>query len=175
MPHRLSDRRLLDDQIRATIRKHGQKIAKKHRIPIKRLEKAQTDLLGNIVMPGDIAYRKARRIWNVFFDPRPALIIQCQAEQDVRIALELGREFKIPVPLRSGGHTTAGYSGGTGRLVIDLKDLNDIAIDAEKLTAMVSCGTTFGKLNLALDARGWHLPAGECDGVRMGGFMQGGG
>src|SRR5262249_58520539 len=53
--------------------------------------------------------------------------------------------------------------------------LDDIAIDAGKLTAMVSCGTTFGKLNAALDARGVHLPAGECDDVRMGGFMQGGG
>ena len=126
-------------------------------------------------MPGDLAYEKARRIWNVFFNPRPALIIQCQAEKDVRIALELGREFKIPVTLRSGGHTTAGYSGGTGTLVIDLKELDDIAIDADNLTAMVSCGTTFGKMNAALDARGVHLPAGECDDVRMGGFMQGGG
>ena len=40
---------------------------------------------------------------------------------------------------------------------------------------MVGCGTTFGKMNAALDARGVHLPAGECDDVRMGGFMQGGG
>ena len=30
-------------------------------------------------------------------------------------------------------------------------------------------------MNAALDARGVHLPAGECDDVRMGGFMQGGG
>ena len=48
MPHRLSHRRLLDDEIRASIRKHGHKISKKHRIPIKRLEQAQIDLLGNI-------------------------------------------------------------------------------------------------------------------------------
>ena len=165
----------MDDEVRASIRKHGHKISKKHRIPIKRLEQAQAELLGNIVVPGDLAYEKARRIWNVFFNPRPALIIQCQAEKDVRIALELGREFKIPVTLRSGGHTTAGYSGGTGTLVIDLKELDDVAIDAENLTATVSCGTTFGKMNAALDARGVHLPAGECDDVRMGGFMQGGG
>ena len=175
MPHRLSHRRLLDEKIQASIRKHGHKVAKKHRIPIKRLEKAQADLLGNIVVPGDLAYAKVRRIWNVYFNPRPALIVQCEAEKDVRIALELGREFKIPVTLRSGGHTTAGYSGGTGRLVIDLKDLDDVAIDAQNLTAMVSCGTTFGKMNAALDARGVHLQAGECDDVRMGGFMQGGG
>ena len=91
MPHRLSHRRLLDEKIQASIRKHGHKIAKKHRIPIKRLEKVQSDLLGNIVVPGDLAYAKVRRIWNVFFNPRPALIIQCETEKDVRIALELGR------------------------------------------------------------------------------------
>jgi FAD/FMN-containing dehydrogenase len=175
MPHRLSHRRLHDDEVRASIRKHGNKISRKFRIPPKRLEQAQSDLLGNIVLPGDLAYEKVRRIWNVFFNPRPALVIQCQAEKDVRIALELGREFKIPVTLRSGGHTTAGYSGGTGTLVIDLKGLDDVAIDAHNLTATVSCGSTFGKMNAALDARGVHLQAGECDDVRMGGFMQGGG
>jgi FAD/FMN-containing dehydrogenase len=171
MPHRLSHRRLQDDEIRARIRKHG-KLSKKLRT---RLEQVQGELLGNVVVPGNLAYEKARRIWNVFFNPYPALIIQCEAEKDVRIALELGREFKMPVTLRSGGHTTAGYSGGTGTLVIDLKELDDIAIDAKNLTAMVSCGTTFGKMNAALDARGVHLQAGECDDVRMGGFMQGGG
>jgi len=175
MPHRLSNRRLLDDEIRARIHKLPAEFFKKHRIPSGRLEQAQADLLGNIVVPGDLSYDKVRRIWNVYFDPYPVLVIQCQAEKDVRIALELGREFGVPVTLRSGGHTTAGYSGGTDTLVIDLKQLDDIAIDTEKLTATISCGTTFGKLNAALDARGVHLPAGECDDVRMGGFMQGGG
>jgi hypothetical protein len=34
MPHRVSRRRLHDDKVRAGIRKHGNKIARKHRIPI---------------------------------------------------------------------------------------------------------------------------------------------
>ena len=75
MPHRLSHRRLHDDEIRASIRKHGGKIAKKYRIPTKRLEQAQSDLLGNIVVPGDLAYESVRRIWNVSFNPHPALIV----------------------------------------------------------------------------------------------------
>jgi len=175
MPHRLSNRRLLDDEIRTRIRGLDPAFFARLKIPANRLEQAQADLVGNIVLPGDLSYDKARRIWNVYFDPFPALIVQCQAEKDVRIALELSRDYDIPVTLRSGGHTTAGYSGGTGTLVIDLKQLDDIAIDAEKLTATVSCGTTFGKLNAAMDARGLHLPVGECDDVRMGGFMQGGG
>ena len=62
MPHRLSHRRLHDDEVRASIRKHGSKIARKHGIPVKRLEQAQSDLLGNIVVPGDLAYEKARRM-----------------------------------------------------------------------------------------------------------------
>lgn len=175
MAHRLSHRRLLDDEIRTRIRGLSPAFFAKHKIPPNRLEQAQADLVGNIVLPGDLSYEKARRIWNVYFDPYPAMIVECQAEKDVQIALELSRDYGIPVTLRSGGHTTAGYSGGTDTLVIDLKQLNDIAIDAEKLTATVSCGTTFGKLNAAMDPRGLHLQAGECDDVRMGGFMQGGG
>lgn len=174
MPHRLSRRRSRDDAVHAVLGQLHHSFFEKLKISHDRLKQAQSDLVGDMVFPGDPTYDTVRKLWNPLFDPFPALIIRCHTEQDVRIALKLGSDTGLPVSLRSGGHTTAGYSGGSG-IMVDVSALNDVFIDVENMVAHVSCGTNFGKLNSALQARGMHLPVGECDDVCIGGFMQGGG
>jgi FAD/FMN-containing dehydrogenase len=60
-------------------------------------------------------------------------------------------------------------------MVIDLSKLNYVVVDPHRKRAIVGGGTNFGHLNATLDLYKLHLPGGGCQGVCVGGYMQGGG
>ncbi|MCC0079341.1 MAG: FAD-binding oxidoreductase [Rhodobacter sp.] len=134
----------------------------------------QSAMAGEIVLKGDPGYDAARQIFNPLFNQYPGAIIYCKTEADVALALQFGQIVPQGFCLRSGGHSTAGYSTGNG-VLIDLSALDQIAVDAAAMQATVGVGCTFGQLYQALEHQGLHVPAGECPDVRVGGFVQGGG
>ncbi|APW39630.1 hypothetical protein RD110_22470 [Rhodoferax koreense] len=144
------------------------------RVPRERLKAAQARLQGYIVLPGDPAYDSDRKLANPVFDAYPTVIIYCEVESDVAIALELARGQKLPFTVRSGGHCTAGFSAGAGAL-IDVSHLDDATVDVAQAIATVGTGCPFKKFDSVLAACGLHVPGGECEDVCIGGFMQGGG
>lgn len=134
----------------------------------------QRQLTGYIVMPGDPSYDADRLLENPIFNPSPAFIVYCETEGDVALALGLSGEASMPFAVRSGGHCTAGYSSGAG-VLIDVSKLNHVSVDACALTATVQAGCDFGRFNQELERHGVHTPGGECSGVCIGGYVQGGG
>ncbi len=138
------------------------------------LDALQRQFNGRIVVPGDTDYDQDRKLSNPVFDFHPMAIIYCTSEVDVGLTLQFVRNQGVPFSLRSGGHCTAGFSGSNG-IMIDVKALNDIHIDAEALTATVGCGVEFGTFQQALDHYGLNVPGGECSDVCVGGYVQGGG
>jgi hypothetical protein len=138
------------------------------------LQAAQAKMVGHIVLPMDAGWNSGRLLANPVFSPQPSMIVYCMAETDVAIALSLATGGNVPFTVRSGGHCTAGFSGGNG-VMIDVSGLNDVVIDKVAMTAVVGTGCPFGKLNKQLAASGVHTPAGECEDVCVGGFVQGGG
>ena len=138
------------------------------------VKEAQKQLTGYVVLPGDPSYDKDRMLVNPIFNPSPAFIVYCETEIDVRIALELAGEASMPFAVRSGGHCTAGYSSGAG-VLIDVSNLDHVTVDTGSMTATVEAGCNFGKFNQVLEANGVHTPGGECSGVCIGGYVQGGG
>jgi len=144
------------------------------RIPRERLKAAQAAIQGYFVLPGDPAYDTDRKLSNPVFNAYPTVIIYCEVESDVAIALELARGQKLPFTVRSGGHCTAGFSAGPGAL-IDVSNLNDATVDAAQAIATAGTGCQFKKFDAVLASYGLHVPGGECEDVCIGGFMQGGG
>lgn len=138
------------------------------------LQEAQQRLVGHIVLPGDASYDADRMLINPVFNPTPCMIVFCECESDVRIALRLAARGNAPFTIRSGGHCSAGFSGGFG-VLIDVSGLKDIAISADGSRVTVGTGCPFKRFNAWLEDRGLHVPAGECDDVCVGGFVQGGG
>ncbi len=76
--------------------------------------------------------------------------------------------------VRSGGHSTTGYSVCDG-IVIDVSGPKYVVVDKSTMTAQVGAGTNFSYLNSYLDTQGVHIPGGLCGDVCVGGYMQGGG
>lgn len=132
-------------------------------------------LLGHIVLPGMDDYPKARRGQGLtpFDEASPQVVFMCEDELDIWYALRAVREHGWAFVTRSGGHSTAGFSSDC-ECVIDLSGVNDISLDGENRVS-AGPGVTFGKLNRFMRVHKRHIPTGNCDDVRCGGYVQGGG
>ena len=135
----------------------------------------QTHLFGYIVLPGDPAYPADVRGNSLFPDlPAPQAIVYCQVEFDITLTLMFCNDEALPFAIRSGGHSTAGFSVSAG-VVIDMSLMNGVHVDTVGKTATVQAGASLGKLNMTLKPYQLHVPGGECDTVGVAGHMQGGG
>lgn len=139
------------------------------------LSAVDQQMLGHLVLPGMPAYEQARmgRGMSPFDEGSPLIVFQCQDLHDVWVALQAIRRYDWPFIARSGGHSTAGFSSDC-QTIIDLSGLDDISLAGnDRVSAGPGC--TFGKLNRFMKAHKLHIPTGNCDDVRCGGYVQGGG
>ncbi|MFF3375476.1 FAD-binding oxidoreductase [Streptomyces sp. NPDC002680] len=132
------------------------------------------DLDGPLVRPGDASWPAARQLYNTRFDGlKPAAVAYVSHADDIRTALSYARAHSVPVAIRNGGHSYAGWSSGNGRLVIDVSKLNRVR--ASGGTAVVGAGSKLIDVYRALTARGVTIPAGSCPTVGVSGLTLGGG
>lgn len=131
-------------------------------------------LAGRLVLPGHDDYRVAAQQYNTRFDDlRPAGVAYVDHADDAAECLRFARAAGVPVAVRSGGHSYAGFSSGNGRLVVDVSALS--GIDADSDTATVGAGARTIDVYEALAVRGRTIPAGSCATVGMAGLTLGGG
>ena len=64
----------------------------------------RADLRGELIQPGDPSYDAARQVYNAMIQRRPRLIARSADVADVMAAVKFGREQKLPLAVRSGGH-----------------------------------------------------------------------
>lgn len=174
MPNWKSRKQQLDAAQFDALRNRDAAFFERLRIPRVELEKAISGLLGRMVFPWDAEYDQDRKLDNPVFDSYPAVIIYCLTESDVRICLYLGWISRLPIAIRAGGHSTAGYSSGSG-ILVDVSGLNDAVIDPDNSILTVGSGTRCDKVAKVLDLHQAHMPYAECESVCVGGFVQGGG
>ncbi|MGZ5368509.1 FAD-binding oxidoreductase [Aeromicrobium sp.] len=127
------------------------------------------------IRPADVDYDEARKLFNAMIDRRPAVIAQCSTPKDVKEALRYAGQHSLPVAVRSGGHSVAGMSTNDGGLVIDVRPMKSISIDAENRTATVGGGVTWGELDRAAHAHGLAVTGGRVSTTGVSGFTLGGG
>lgn len=131
-------------------------------------------LAGTLVRPGDADYATAARLYNTRFDAlRPAAVAYVAGTADIAECLAFARRTGTPVRIRSGGHSYAGWSSGTGRLIVDVSRLAAIRTGAG--TATVGAGARLIDVYTALGERGVTVPAGSCPTVAVSGLTLGGG
>jgi hypothetical protein len=104
------------------------------------VEKFKVGLRGQLLRPGDDAYDGARKLWNGMFDRRPGLIVRCAGTADVISAVNFGRDNRLQVAVRGGGHSFPGHSVCDGGLVIDLSPMKAIRVDPAARTARAEAG-----------------------------------
>lgn len=132
-------------------------------------------LKGRLVLPGEAAYDRLRRLQSAKYDRRPAMILRCADEEDVRRGVEFAARQGLPLGVKSGGHGLAGRAMAEGGLVLDMGDLNAVGVDAARRTARVGGGVLAGAIDRASAPHGLATVLGECPTVGYGGFALGGG
>ncbi|MFC4115394.1 FAD-binding oxidoreductase [Nonomuraea zeae] len=130
-------------------------------------------LAGTLVLPGDAGYAGARRLYNPAFDRvRPGGVAYCANAADVSRCLAFARATGVPVTSRSGGHSYAGWSTGTG-LVVDVSRMSSVAYAGGRAT--IGAGAKLIDVYDRLSRHRVSIPAGTCPTVGIGGLTLGGG
>src|SRR6516165_11958686 len=135
----------------------------------------KSELRGEVIEPGDPGYDAARKVYNAMIDRKPRLIVRCADVADVIAALKFGREHKLPISVRGGGHNAAGSGICDDGLVIDLSLIKYVRVDPKKRTVLVGGGTVWGDVDHATHAFGLAVPAGIISTTGVGGLTLGGG
>ncbi|HVI87350.1 MAG TPA: FAD-binding oxidoreductase [Dongiaceae bacterium] len=130
---------------------------------------------GDLVLPGDPAYDRARQVWNGAIDKRPAAIAYCANVDDVIRAVAFGRQSGCRLAVRSGGHNIAGLSVYDGALVIDLSRMKRIDVDPRRRTARAEAGLLLGEFDRATQAHGLATTMGVNSDTGIAGLTLGGG
>jgi FAD/FMN-containing dehydrogenase len=128
---------------------------------------------GPVLAPGSVAYEQARVVYNERFDgAHPLAVVKPAHVADVQAVVRWAQRRGVAIIPRSGGHSYAGYSTGSG-VVVDLASLDSIQLDAQ--TFAVGAGARLIDVYGILAAKGVTIPAGSCPSVGVGGLALGGG
>lgn len=135
----------------------------------------KASLRGELIEAGDQSYDTARKVYNGMIDRRPRLIARCVDVADVITAVNFGREHKLLVAIRGGGHNAGGLGVCDDGLVIDLSPIRYVRVDPKKRTVLASGGALWGDVDHAAHAFGLAVPAGIISTTGVGGLTLGGG
>jgi FAD/FMN-containing dehydrogenase len=139
------------------------------------VDELKAGLRGPLLRPGDDGYDEARRLWNGMFDRRPALIARCAGVADVVRAVNFGREHRLPLAVRGGGHSFPGHSVCDGGLVVDLSSMKGIRVDPVARTARAQAGAKWIDLDHETQAFGLGTTGGTASDTGIAGLTLGGG
>ncbi|GGJ45298.1 oxidoreductase [Neoroseomonas lacus] len=132
-------------------------------------------LRGGLIEPGDAAYADACKLYNGMIDKRPLAIARCADVADVIAAVNFGRDNRLPIAIRGGGHNGPGLGSVNDGLVIDLSSMRGVRVDPTTRTARVEAGATQGDLDHATHAFGLAVPAGIISTTGVAGLTLSGG
>ena len=130
---------------------------------------------GAVLLPSDVGYDEARRIFNAVIDRRPAVIVRCAATSDVVAAVQCARAQNLPVSIRGGGHSVSGSSVCEGGMVLDMSRMKTINVDSHTRIANAQPGLTLGDFDQATNARGFVTTMGVVSKTGIAGLTLGGG
>jgi hypothetical protein len=135
----------------------------------------RASLHGGLIEPGDPAYDGARKVYNAMIDRRPRLIARCADVADVMAAVNFGREQKLLLAIRGGGHNAGGLGVCDDGLVIDLSPMNYVRVDPKKKTVQAGGGALWRDVDHATHAFGLAVPSGIISTTGVAGLTLGGG
>ncbi|PXX66715.1 FAD binding domain-containing protein [Nocardia tenerifensis] len=136
--------------------------------------KLRDQLRGRLVLPDDREYRAAKALVDPRFNGNtPLAVVEVAQPQDVQAAVAFARDRGLPIAARAGGHSFVGASASTGALVIDVRKLDHVSVEGDRVTVGAGVNSLTALTELA--GSKLALPVGTCSSVGLAGLTVGGG
>ena len=139
------------------------------------IDELRGSIRGRVITPNDAEYDEARMVVSGEVDPHPPAIVRVADATDVASVVNFARETGTELAIRSGGHSGAAHSTTDRGIVLDLRDMKTLDIDADARTAWAETGLTAGEVSSAVWSRGLAIGFGDTGSVGIGGITLGGG
>jgi FAD/FMN-containing dehydrogenase len=139
------------------------------------VEELRFRLAGDLHEPGTAGYYDACELFNAMVDKQPLLVARCTLADDVVAALDFARRHALDVAVRAGGHSVTGASLCDDGLVLDLRGMADVEVDAQRRIARVGGGATWADVDRAAHEHGLATTGGRVSTTGVVGLTLGGG
>lgn len=130
---------------------------------------------GEVILPRDSSYDRARAVWNAMIDARPAIIVRVGDVSDIAPTIAFARANRLELAIRGGAHNVAGKGTAHEGLVLDLAALRGVVVDPQSGTVRVQGGATLADVDAATASHGLAVPIGVVSGTGVAGLTLGGG
>jgi FAD/FMN-containing dehydrogenase len=150
-------------------------MADMHTVDAEEISALREAVRGQVLGEGDPEYDEARRVWNGAIDRRPALVVRCADVADVQQAVAFASGHGLPIAVRGGGHSVAGFSTCDGGVVVDLGLMRSVFVDADARVARAQPGATGADFDAATQQHGLATTLGVVSTTGIAGLTLGGG
>ena len=128
---------------------------------------------GDVVLPSDPTYDRARFAWNVSTQHQPAVVVMAHSAADVVAAVRFARDLNLEIAVQGTGH---GISRSVdGAMLINTAQMKSVRVNTEAQTAWVEAGMQWGGVLEAAQAVGLAPLLGSSPMVGVVGYTLGGG
>ncbi|MEE9312304.1 MAG: FAD-binding oxidoreductase [Planctomycetota bacterium] len=125
---------------------------------------------------GDERYDSLRGGFNQRIQKYPAIVVLARNTDEVATAIRHARRERLPVAVRSGGHSFEGFSSNNDGMIVDVSLMDSFEwLSSDEQTIKVGPGLRLATLYSHLLQKNRMLPAGSCASVGIGGLTLGGG
>ncbi|KAH7143779.1 hypothetical protein EDB81DRAFT_652309 [Dactylonectria macrodidyma] len=129
--------------------------------------------------PGETEYERAVATANLLYRfTRPACVVQPEHNMQVCTIIRRAKAKAIPLIIKNGGHSYAGFSTTNTGILLDLVNMKRVRLDVEAETVAMQGGALWGHAykELVNDHHdGFIINGGRCPTVGVSGFILGSG
>ncbi|WP_082097346.1 FAD-binding oxidoreductase [Demequina silvatica] len=130
---------------------------------------------GEVVRPSETGWDQARAAWQLGVDQRPVAVVVARSEADIARTLRLASRMGVRVAPQGTGHGAAAVGDLSDAILLRTAALAYVTIDAERRTATVGAGATWGDVLAAAAPHGLSGLSGSSGTVGVVGYCLGGG
>jgi hypothetical protein len=128
------------------------------------IRKLVSQISGHVITPETPDYESARLVFNRIRSAS-GVIVRFAVRQTSR-GLEFAQNQNLPLAVRGGGHSRAGFSVCDGGVVIDLSGMNRVQVEAGKRAARAEAGALVRELDHATQRFGRATTSITCETAR---------
>jgi FAD/FMN-containing dehydrogenase len=139
------------------------------------VDQLRESLRDRVTTAEDPAYDEVRTTFNATVQRRPAVVVRPRTDDDVVAAAVAAADLGLPIAVRGGGHSVAGHGMADGALVVDMRDMRQVAVDPAKRIVRVGGGALWEDVDPAAWAHHLAVVGGTFGDTGVAGLTLGGG